>query len=253
MPKLSVAIITKNEEKNIERCIDSVSFADEIVIVDHFSLDNTAELAESLGAVIYSRDWNGYGPAKQEAVNLASGKWILSLDADEAVSLELAEQIKRVIAEDNDITGYYIRRKTKFLGKWIHHCGWYPDYILRLFRKESGNFSDDIIHEKVVLKGNASRLNGEILHYCYQTLEQYLKKSNGYTTEGAKQAFKKGKRAGLFDLTIRPIISFISHYIFKAGFLDGIEGLIISALSAQAVFHKYAKLRRLNQSGGLGE
>ncbi len=247
MPRLSVAIITNNEEKNIARCLESVSFADEIIVVDSHSSDNTRSVAEAHGARVYVRDWKGYGPAKREAVKLASGEWILSLDADEALSPELQAEIKYKLKEGLTHPGYYIKRKTQFLGRWIMHCGWYPDYVLRLFKKDSGNFNEAAIHEKVVLDGKAGTLDGEILHYCYQTIEQYLEKSNRYTSMGARKAYEAGRRAGWFDLTLRPMFSFINHYIFKSGFLDGTEGLILSVLSAQAVLHKYSKLRQIQK------
>lgn len=251
MKRLSVTIITKNEERNLPRCLESVSFADEIVVIDSQSTDRTKETAEELGALVYDHVWRGYGPAKREAVARASGDWILSLDADEALSEELAGEIKRVVESDHSCDGYFVRRRTKFLGRWMRHCGWYPDYVLRLFKKEKGNFNEAQIHESVEVSGKTGKLEADILHYCYETLEQYLEKSNRYTTLGAEAAYKNGKRTRLFDLTTRPWFSFINHYILKAGFLDGIEGLQVSLLSAQAVFHKYTKLRQLQrQSGG---
>jgi len=247
MPKLSVTIITNNEEKNIGLCLESVSFADEIIVVDSHSSDNTRSIAEQHGARVFIRDWKGYGPAKREAVKLASGEWILSLDADEALSPKLQLDIKQALDGDSEFTGFYLKRKTQFLGRWIMHCGWYPDLVLRLFRKDKGNFNDSLIHEGVELDGRAGTLDGEILHYCYQSMEQYLEKSNRYTSIGAREAYKAGKRAGWFDLTVRPVFSFFNHYILKSGYLDGTEGLILSALSAQAVLHKYSKIRQIQR------
>ncbi len=249
MPQLSVTIITRNEEKNLGRCIESVPFADEFIVVDSGSTDGTRLVAEKHGAQFFEHEWKGFGAAKQEAVRRATGKWILSLDADEALSPELAGLIQAAIARNDDTAGYYMKRKTLFLGRWIKHCGWYPDYVLRLFRKDSGNFNDSFIHEKVIVNGPTAKLNGDILHFCYETVEQYLQKSNRYTTIGAREAFIKGKRARWFDFTARPVFSFLRHYIFKLGIFDGYEGLILSFYSAQAVLHKYNKLRQYERQG----
>lgn len=249
MPELSVVIITRNEEANILRCIQSVKLADEIIVIDSGSTDRTIEIAKNNGAEVYSKSWAGYGPAKQEGVNRANGEWILSLDADEILTSELAKEITETINNAYSYSGYHVKRKTNFLGKWIYHCGWYPDYILRLFKKSDGNFDNSLVHEKVVVNGKTGYLNGELLHYCYNNLEQYFDKFNAYTTMGAEKALEQGKRIGLFGFIVKPPVTFFKHYIFKLGFLDGIEGLMISALSAAAVFVKYAKLRELVRRG----
>ncbi len=248
MSSLSIVIITRNEEGNITRCLESVAFADEIIVIDSQSTDRTVEIAGEFGAKTFKIDFSGYGPAKREGVKQASKEWILNIDADEAVTPELAKEIKSIISNNNADDGYLIRRRTNFMGKWIYHCGWYPDYVLRLFKKKSGDFDDAKVHEKVVLNGTTGRLKEDLLHYCYSSMEQYLKKQNDYTTLGAEVAFKRGKRTGLFDLVLRPPISFISHYFIKSGFRDGLEGLIISFLSSVSVFIKYAKLHYLTRS-----
>ncbi len=245
MSNLSVVVITRNEKKNLRRCLQSVKWANEIVVVDSQSTDGTLDIAREFGAKIYSPVWRGFGPAKRAGVEKATAEWVLSLDADEELSEELSVQIQQVIQDDSNVTGYYIRRKTQFLGRWIMHCGWYPDYILRLFRKSAGNVNEAEVHEKVVVKGRVERLEGEILHYSYPDLEHYFRKSNQYTSLGAQQAFAAGKKSGLFALVIKPPVSFITHYLLKRGFLDGIEGFVLSVLSAFAVFVKYAKLREL--------
>lgn len=242
---LSVIIITKNEEHNIRRCLDSVKWADEIILIDSQSTDKTVEIAMGYGAKIYSPEWRGYGPAKQEGVKKATGEWILSIDADEEVTPELAEEIKKTLDSESNYNGYLINRHTNFLGKWINHCGWYPDYLLRLFRKESGNFNDALIHEKVEINGKTRELKAELLHYSYPNLETYLERFNRYTTLGAEAAFAKGKKARNFDIVFRPFISFIDHFITHQGFQDGLEGFIISVLSSMAVMVKYVKLRHL--------
>lgn len=247
---LSAVIITKNEEHNIVRCLESLKIADEIIIIDSHSTDRTVEIAEEQGAKVYSVPWKGFGAAKQEGVNRASGKWIISIDADEALTPELAGEIKDVMEKVDGYAGFHLKRRTMFLGRWIYHCGWYPDYVLRLFQKSKGNFNDAIVHEKVELDGRTGYLNGELLHYCYISLEQYLEKSNRYTTLGAEEAYRLNKQASLFDIIFKPAIAFIKHYISKQGFRDGLEGFILSVLSAIAVMVKYVKLRLLNKKKG---
>ena len=234
-----------NEEKNLARCLESVKWADEIIVVDSQSTDATVSIAEEFSARIYSPVWRGYGPAKRHGVEHANSEWILSLDADEQLSDSLAEQIREIVNSPGGLDGYCVRRKTQFLGRWISHCGWYPDYVLRLFRKSAGNFNEAEIHEKVEIAGSTGKLNGEILHYCYPDLDHYFIKSNRYTSIGARQAFDAGRKSGLFALVIKPPISFIAHYFVRRGFLDGYEGFVLSVLSAFAVFVKYAKLRDL--------
>jgi len=245
MPNLSAVIITRNEKPNIERCLLSLKIADEIIVIDSGSTDRTVEIAEGLGAGVFYKKWEGYGPAKKEAVCKASGKWILSLDADEELSPQLAKEITDTVRSETDISGYYLKRKTNFLGRWIYHCGWYPDYVLRLFKKADGDFNDVSVHEKVVLNGQVGYLKGEILHYSYNSIKQYFEKSEVYTTLGAEKAYKENKKAGWYNIVFRPPVAFIKHYIIKLGFLDGMEGFIISVLSAMAVMVKYSKLREI--------
>ena len=243
MKRLTAVIITRNEEANIERCLQSLSFADEIVIVDSHSEDRTVEIASRHNAVILTTDWIGFGPAKQKGVTAATGEWVLSIDADEEVSPGLAREIKAVTTDSEALDGYYIPRRTQFLGRWIGHCGWYPDYILRLFRRSAGRFDDAMVHEKVVVAGATGRLKSDLWHYSYPSLEAYFEKSNRYTSLGADEAYKAGKKSGWFHITIKPIASFLSHYLVRQGFRDGLEGFLISILSSGAVLVKYAKLR----------
>ncbi len=245
MSKLSVVVITKDEEANITRCLESVGWADELIVVDSGSTDRTVEIARQFGAKILEIGWDGYGPAKRTGVDAAGGDWVLNIDADEQVSGELAEEIKQVVDGEAAAVGYEMPRRTRFLTRWIYHCGWYPDYVTRLFRRDKGNFDDAPIHEAVILDGPKGRLEGELLHYCFVSLEQYLTKFNRYTSIGADAAYNRGKRTNLFDLTGRPVASFFAHYVARQGFRDGFEGFVISVLSAVSVFVKYAKLRHL--------
>ncbi len=247
--KLSAVIITKNEEEIIGQCLESLSFCDEIVLIDSQSTDRTKAIAEEYGARIFSPEWKGYGHAKQEGVKRAQGEWVLSIDADEVVTDDLAEEIRSIVyrsnGEQSDIHGYYINRCTNFLGRWIHHCGWYPDAVLRLFRKAYGQFDGAEVHEKVIVNGATDHLKSDLLHYSYPNIEKYFEKSARYTTMGAEIAFEKGKKPKWHQLVLRPPVSFVSHYLFRQGFRDGVEGFIISVLSAVAVFVKYTKLRYL--------
>jgi glycosyltransferase involved in cell wall biosynthesis len=245
MNKQSVVIITLNEEANIRRCLESVKWADEIVLVDSSSTDRTLEIASEFGAVIHRPEWRGFGPAKREGVDKATGEWIFSIDADEEVTPELAHEIREAVKSDGNTAGYYIPRRTQFLGRWIYHCGWYPDPVLRLFRKSDGNFDDSPVHEKVVLKESTGRLRRDLLHYSYPTLDSYFDKFNRYTSMAAMKDHREGRSAGAWAILARPLACFIKHYFLKRGFLDGLEGLIISVLSSCYVFTKYTKLRDL--------
>ncbi|MBD3401967.1 glycosyltransferase [candidate division GN15 bacterium] len=247
MSRLSVVIITRNEEANLGRCLESVAFADEVIVVDSDSTDRTEEISVSRGAQFVTIEWAGFGPAKQAGVDRATGEWVLSIDADEAVPADLAEEITRVIADPDSLDGYYLPRRTQFLGRWIGHCGWYPDYVLRLFRRERGRFDGAVVHEKVVVDGRVGRLKHDLLHYSYPTLEEYFVKFNRYTTMGAEQAHAAGKRAGWFAIAIKPVATFFTHYVSRQGFRDGLEGFLISTLSSAAVLVKYAKLRHLRR------
>ncbi len=251
--ELSIVIITRNEEENIGRCLKSVSWADEVILVDSQSTDRTREIAGQLGAIIFSPPWRGFGHAKREAVKQARGKWILSIDADEVVSSELAREIKDVMRDASGLAGFYIPRRTNFLGRWIRHSGWYPDRVLRLFLKSQGDFDEATVHEKVILDGPVGNLTGELLHYSYPSLEHYFIKFNHYTTLGAEEAYRRGHLAGWPDIVLRPPVAFVKHYISRQGFRDGLEGFIISVMSSIAVLVKYAKLRHLGKKGAATE
>jgi len=253
MIKLSVVIITRNEERNLPRCLTSVEWADEIVVVDSGSTDKTPDIARNHGARVFSFGWSGFGPAKQEGVRQAEGEWILSLDADEEVPPKLAREIQAKLNEDSDIVGYHIPRRTQFLGRWIRHGGWYPDLVLRLFRRNRGNFDNAVVHESVRVSGRTARLTHDLLHYCYPSLESYFEKFNRYTTLAAEELHHNRKTAGLTKIVINPIAKFIKQYCLRGGFLDGLEGLILALLSSCYVLTKYAKLRDLNRRVAEGE
>lgn len=249
MANLSVAIITFNEERNIARCLQSVSnIADEIVIIDSYSTDNTVRIAEKYGAIVFSRSFSGYRDQKNMVLARTAYPLILSLDADEALSSELVASIASA-KENPQYDAYTFNRLTNFCGKWIYHSGWYPDKKLRLFDKRKASWGGENIHEKVVLQESATigYLEGNLLHYSFYSIEEHVSQINKFSSLKAEVLFQKGMRAGVAKMLISPFVKFFRHYILKAGFLDGFYGFVISKNSAHSVFLKYAKLREMTR------
>lgn len=240
--KLSVVMITLNEEQNLARSLESVKWANEIVIVDAFSRDRTKEIAKKYTDRIYDLRWTGYGPAKQSALEKASFEWVLSLDADEVLSEPLQQEIQNVLQTNVEFDGYSVCRMSNFLGKWMKHGGWYPDNLLRLFRKGKAHFTTVAVHEELILNGKSGRLKGLLLHYTDPNLEHYLTKLNRYTTLSAQELLNKGETAKLSDLLFRPPALFIRMYFFKFGLLDGVQGFLLALYSSFHVLTKYVKL-----------
>jgi len=238
---ISAIIITYNEERNIRDCLESLKWVNEIIVVDAESQDKTTKIAEELGARTYSQKWQGYGKQKNYALGKATGDWILSIDADERITPELAKEIVEKLTNPS-FSGYKIPRKAYFLGRWIRHSGWYPGYVLRLFQAGMARFAEKEVHEYVELNSKAGYLKNHLLHYTDDTLDHYLDKFQKYTTLASKELYVHGKRASLSDLFLRPILFFLKMYIAKGGFLDGIHGFILATLSSFYVFVKYAKL-----------
>ncbi|MBI3599244.1 MAG: glycosyltransferase family 2 protein [Nitrospinae bacterium] len=244
MEKLSVTIITYNEEKNIRDCLNSVKWADEIVVVDSFSTDKTVEICREYTDKVYQNKWHGFVEQKNFALSKASHNWILSIDADERISGELGEEVRRILKDDTAYNGYYMPRKAFYVSNWILHCGWYPDYKIRLFRKDKGGWEGaggTPIHESVKVEGRVGYLKGDLLHYSFRDISSHLKTINTYTSISENENFKRGKRGGI-SMLLRPPVNFIKMYIIKGGFLDGLPGFIVSALSSFHVFLKYAKM-----------
>lgn len=251
---LSVIIITKNEAHNIGACLDSVAFADECIVVDSGSTDDTCDIARARGArVVRTDDWPGFGPQKNRALDLATKTWILSIDADERVTPELASEIQAVIQNDvvsrqEDPVGYRIARLSNFCGRWIRHSGWWPDHVLRLIRRGSGRFTDSIVHESIALEGKQGTLNGHFLHYPYKDMEALLAKVNQYSTAGAQAMHAKGRTTGIPGIIGHSVWTFIRIYVIRRGFLDGKEGFILAAVGAAGSFFRYSKLYFLNKN-----
>jgi glycosyltransferase involved in cell wall biosynthesis len=244
---LSVIVITKDEEGNIVKCLESVRWAGEIVVVDCGSEDRTVELAKGFTRKVYEKPWEGYSAAKNYALQQSTGKWILWIDADERASDELANEIQALTDQgDHGIVGYEIPRKAFFLGRWIRHCGWYPGYVMRLFRRDAGTFSANKVHERFEIKGQVSRLKSDLLHFTDPNLWHYFGKFNRYTSLAAEELSERKSRFRVSQLILRPAWVFVRMYFIKMGFLDGIQGFILSVLSACYVFTKYAKLWELS-------
>lgn len=240
---ISAVLITRDEERNIERCIRSVApCVSEVLVVDSGSADATVTIAERLGARVLRNPWPGYGPQKRFAVEHAAHDWVLSVDADEEVSPALAAEIASL---DFSADAYQVPRAVFYLGRWIRHGIWYPGYVTRLFRRDRGSFTDDTIHESVRVDGRVIRLRGDLLHYSYRDVDHHLAKMNEFTTLSAEKMFAERRRAGALRLAVQPPLEFLRAYAVRGGVLDGYPGLVIALFHGYYVFLKYAKLREL--------
>lgn len=243
---VSVTIITFNEEQNIARALESVRWADEIVVVDSGSSDRTLEIARAYTDRVYIYDWPGYAAQKQRAVELASHDWILSIDADEVVTSELKQEILTVLQCPTS-DGYYISRLNYYLDRPIYYSGWSPDYQLRLFRKGKGRWEGAYVHESLHLDGRPGYLTSRLEHYSIQSLRAHHQRLDRYTTLAAEEMLARGRVVGYWDLLLRPVATFLRNYLFKLGFLDGVAGLVICYFSAYYVFLKFAKCWELSR------
>jgi glycosyltransferase involved in cell wall biosynthesis len=248
MGKLSVIIITKNEADNIRACLESVAWADEIIAVDSGSTDGTAEICRESGARVYVHDWPGFGMQKNRALSYATNKWVFSIDADERVTAELRTAIEAVLRTDNDsCAAYRISRLSSYCGRFMRHSGWYPDYIVRMFRRDAARFSDDLVHERLIIDGSVGQLDGELLHYAFDNIEEVLSKVNHYSSAGALMMQKRGRNASLTGAVLRGLWSFLRTYILRRGFLDGREGFMLAVSNAEGTYYRYLKLMLLNK------
>lgn len=241
---ISVIIITKNEEKHIRECLKSVQWADEIVVLDSGSTDGTVEICREFTDQVFKTDWPGFGPQKNRALAKTTGDWILSVDADERISPELRVEIEQAVKSE-EFNGYEIPRASYFCGQRIHHSGWWPDHIIRLFRRDSGKFSDTLVHEVVNMQGSVGRLRTPIIHYSYDDMEEVLDKVNRYSTYNAEMLLQAGKKSGLLKAVGRGLWAFMKTYFLRAGFLDGKRGFMIAVSNAEGTYYKYIKLTLL--------
>jgi glycosyltransferase involved in cell wall biosynthesis len=265
---LSVILITRNEAHNVADCLQSVAFADEWIVVDSGSTDGTRDIAERFGArVVNTTDWPGFGAQKNRALALARGRWVLSIDADERVGEALSASIRRAVAEDTSgqeahassqagvrgAVGYELSRLSSFCGQWMRHGDWYPDRVLRLFRRDAGRFSDDLVHERLLLDGPVGRLEGELLHDSMPTLENAIDKMNRYTTGRALDRVRAGKRGGLGPALSHGAWAFIRCYLLRRGFLDGRLGFVLAVYVAEGTYYRYLKMGLLARAGTVNQ
>ncbi len=242
--KVSAAIITRDDAAALDRCLASLGWCDEVVVLDQGSTDDTAEVCARHGAALHQSPWLGFGPTKQRAVDLCRNRWVLSVDSDEEVSDELRDAIL-ALPESPAEAAFAVNRLSRFLGRWIRHCGWHPDWVVRLFDRERGRFDARPVHEAIALDGPSGRLPGLLRHYAYETMEQYIGKLNRYTTEAARELHAAGRRAGPGTAVLRAQAAFLRMWLLQGGFRDGWAGAVLCASSGFYVLAKYVKLWRL--------
>ncbi len=245
--KLSVIIITKNEEANIRACLESVAWADEIVVVDSNSSDGTVDICKEFGAHVYAHDWPGFGAQKNRALGYATGDWILSIDADERVTPPLRAEIEAAVNEPHHHAAFRMPRLSSFCGRYMRHSGWYPDHVARLFRRGQAEFSDDMVHERLMVTGLTGTMRHHLIHDTFHDLESLLSKVNQYSTAGARMMDEKNKSASLTQAVVRALWAFFRTYVLRAGFLDGREGFMVSVSTAEVTYYRYAKLMLLKK------
>lgn len=250
VPGLTVTVITLNESANIAAALESVSWADEIVVVDAHSRDDTVAIAQRFTNRVIVRDWPGYIPQKNFAAASAAHDWILSIDADERVTPELAAEIRALLASEPAHSGYRVPRLSHYLGRWIRSTDWYPDYQLRLYDRRRGQWEGRYVHESVRVQGEPGRLSSNLLHYTYRDVSHHLQTIDRYTSLAARQMYEDGRRCGLRHLLLNPAAAFLRNYVAKGGFRDGRVGLIVSLLNSYYVLLKAVKLWELQQRAG---
>jgi glycosyltransferase involved in cell wall biosynthesis len=248
-PTLSAIVITRNEAHNLHDCLQSMhGLVDEIIVVDSQSTDNTVAIAQQHGAkVAQPTDWPGFGPQKNRALDLASCDWVFSIDADERVTPMLAAEIKQLLKLGGAHAAYKLPRLSLYCGKFIRHAGWQPDYVLRLFKRDSARFSDDLVHERVVTAQPVIALQNHLLHYSYLNFSQVLSKVDAYSTASAKQAYARGKRSSVLGALGHGAWAFFRTYVIRRGFLDGAHGLALAISNAETSYYKYLKLWHMQQ------
>jgi glycosyltransferase involved in cell wall biosynthesis len=256
--KLTVTVITHNESSHIAAALESVSWADEIIVIDSHSTDGTIDAARRYATRVEERDWAGYGAQKNYAADQAANDWILSIDADERVTPELADEVRGVLRSGPVSPGYQITRVAHYLGRWIRSTDWYPDYHLRLYDRRAARWSERRVHESVEVDGRPKggkhlpRLRADLLHYPYRDISDHLRKIDAYTSLAAEQWQAEGKRATALQAAIYPRLAFFRNYILRRGFRDGETGLIVSLLNSYYVFLKHAKLLELQRKDAPG-
>jgi glycosyltransferase involved in cell wall biosynthesis len=242
VPRLSVTIITRDEEADIAAALASVAWADEILVVDSGSTDRTVEIARAAGARVIVHDWPGYAAQKNYAAGQAAHDWILSLDADERVTAGLAADVRQVLEQPAANVAYRIPRITWHLGRWIRGTDWYPDYQTRLYDRRAAQWTGRYVHESVAARGPVARLHGELQHFAYRDIADHLETINRYTTYAAREMREDGRHSSAWLMLVHPPAAFLRNYVLKGGFRLGMVGLIVSVMNAYYVFLKFAKL-----------
>ncbi len=243
-PTLSVILITKNEAELVGQCLESVKWADEIIVLDSGSTDATVEICQRYTDRVTVTDWPGFGPQKNRALAMATGDWVLSIDADEEVTPALAQEMQAVL-QAPQAQGYTLPRLSSYCGRDMRHSGWWPDPVLRLFKRGAGSFTPARVHERVVLEGAVAALQHTLLHHSFRSLDQVLHKVNHYSREGALALLAQGRRASLSTAIGHGLWSFFRTYVLKRGFLDGREGFILAVSNAEGTYYRYLKLMYL--------
>jgi glycosyltransferase involved in cell wall biosynthesis len=248
--EISAVIITYNEEKRLEPALKSLSgVAEEIILVDRYSDDDTVKVAKKYTDRVFQRKWTNFADQKNFANGKAKFSWILSLDADERLSPKLKEEIMQLNKQEPGCSGFSMPREVFYLGRWIRHSGWYPDRKIRLFQKEKARWEGEYVHEKLVIEGEVKKLNGSIHHFTYLNIADHLRRINTFSDLGAQKLYAQNKKCRWYHLLFLPFFRFLRAYILKAGFLDGFAGFVISVLDAYSVFARYAKLREIWKKG----
>lgn len=247
MARLSVIVITKDEEDVIRRCLESVRWADEIVVVDSGSSDRTPDICRELGATVVERDWPGPGPQRNRAIDLATGDWVLALDADEWVPPALREEIEQRISESGESVAFRIPRSSSYCGRFMRHSGWWPDHVSRLFQRGKARYGGGIVHDHLLPNGPVGTLRAHLMHEAFVDLEEVLQKVNSYSSWGAQILDEKGRRAGLGSAITHGLWAFLRTYVFRGGFLDGREGFMLAVSNAEGTYYRYLKLMQLNK------
>jgi glycosyltransferase involved in cell wall biosynthesis len=249
---ISAFVACQNEERNIEGCLRSVAWCDEIVVVDSFSTDRSVEIARRYTDKIFSRQWDGYRSQKNFGLQQTSNEWALLIDSDERLSPELVAEIQREFDDGaGRWAGYYLPRRVWYLGKWINHCGWYPDYKLRLFRKDRGRLGGIDPHETVILDGPTKRLHGDLIHYTYRTIGEHVLRMQRYAAIWAST--RRWRSGDALRMLVRPLVKFLEVFIAKRGVLDGFHGTVIASMAAYGVFLRYANLYERSARAARGE
>lgn len=247
-PRLSATVICRDEAAKIRGCLESLAFCDEVVVVDSGSTDGTLEIARELSDRVFEHPWPGYVAQQNYALSLARGEWVLALDADERVRPDLAAEIRQALAGAPPVEGFLVSRHVRYLGRWIDHSGWYPQWRVRLFRRDRGRWQGTDPHYEIVVEGRLGRLQGEIDHYTYDDLEDHVRTLNRFSSILAREHRARGRRFSWLALGVRPPLEFLKKFVLQRGFLDGPQGFFVAALSSFHVFLKQAKLWEIERA-----